>query len=34
VDVLKCENIVCTSGAWAEMTARVEGSAGQAEVNG
>ncbi len=34
VDVLKCENIVCTSGAWAEMTARVEGGAGKEEVTG
>ena len=32
VDVLKCENIVCTRGAWDEMTARVEGAGSQAEV--
>jgi large subunit ribosomal protein L4 len=33
VDVLKCEHIVCTRGAWDEMAARVEGGAGKAEVS-
>jgi large subunit ribosomal protein L4 len=32
VDVLKSEVILCTSAAWAEMTARVEGGAGKEEV--
>lgn len=33
VDVLKCENIVCTRAAWDEMAARVEGAGGKEEVS-
>ena len=34
VDVLRCEVVLCTRGAWDEMTTRIEGKASEAEVAG